>query len=144
MLIVDKVGRRVLFLIGFSALACCLLAEALLRWEYLGSDHKAGDSASVLFTFIYIMLVQCVDASAFVWASEIHPKTIRAKGLSLALLANFTGPSLTRHHQHWYSRTCKSIVLICLWWPISTIGSHSGWRMDLIYVALCIISTIVV
>ena len=34
---------------------------------------------------------KCVDAPSFVWAAEIFPTTLRAKGLSLAIFSYFVG-----------------------------------------------------
>lgn len=106
--LVDRVGRRRLFckstsrtresqvahtskVIGFPGLAGCLFAEGLLQWKYLGTDNKAGNGAALFFIFLYIVFYQCVDAPSFVWAAEIFPTNIRAKGVSLALFAYFVG-----------------------------------------------------
>ena len=95
--------------IGFAALACILLAEALLHWKYLGTDSKGGNAACVLFIFLFIVFFQvsssettaltayvlthrkCVDAPAVIWAAEVFPTNLRAKGVSLALFAFFVG-----------------------------------------------------
>ena len=76
---------------GFPLLACCLLAEALLQWKYLGTTNKPGNAACVLFIFIYIVCFQCIDGPSFVWAAEIFPTTVRAKGIGLTFFAYFVG-----------------------------------------------------
>lgn len=78
-------------MIGFPALAVCLLAEALLQWKYLGTDNQAGLAACCLFIYIYIIFYQCVDAPSFIFCAEIFPTTIRAKGISLCFFAYFVG-----------------------------------------------------
>jgi hypothetical protein len=57
-ILVDKVGRRKLFLIGFAAIAGVLLSEALLQWKYLGTDDKPGNAACVFFIFLFIVIFQ--------------------------------------------------------------------------------------
>lgn len=47
--------------IGLIALAVILLAEALLQWKYLGTSHKGGNAACILFIFIYIGVFQVRD-----------------------------------------------------------------------------------
>lgn len=46
-----------IIVVGFAALACILLAEALLQWKYLGTDSKGGNAACVLFIFLFIAFV---------------------------------------------------------------------------------------
>ena len=93
--------------VGFAALACILLAEALLQWKYGGTENKAGNAACVLFIFLFIAFfqvcvvdhstgtvlkrLQCVDAPAVVWAAEVFPTNLRAKGMSMALFSFFVG-----------------------------------------------------
>jgi hypothetical protein len=47
-----------LLVIGFPALAACLLAEALLQWRYLGTDNKVGNAFAVFFIFVFIVFYQ--------------------------------------------------------------------------------------
>jgi hypothetical protein len=56
--------------IGFPALAVCLLAEALLQWRYLGTDNKVGNAFAVFFIFVFIVfyqvgLINDVDAGKY-------------------------------------------------------------------------------
>jgi len=80
-----------LAVIGFPSLACCLFAEGLLQWRYLGTADKPGNAACLLFLYVYIICYQAVDAPSFIWAAEIFPTTIRAKGIGLTLFAYFVG-----------------------------------------------------
>ena len=77
--------------IGFPTLAAILLAEALLQWKYLHTDSKSGNAACLVFIFLYIIFFQPIDTASFVWAAEIFPTTIRAKGLGLTMFAYFVG-----------------------------------------------------
>lgn len=77
--------------IGFSSLAACLLAEAVLQSHYLGTNSTSGLAACLVFIYLYIVCYQFVDAPSFIWCAEIFPTTIRAKGISLAFFAYFVG-----------------------------------------------------
>lgn len=46
--------------IGFPALALCLLVEGILQWQYLGTNNKPGLAACVVFIYIYIIMV-CIQ-----------------------------------------------------------------------------------
>ena len=89
--IVDKVGSRRLLLIGYPLLTLLLLSQALLQNAYNGTDDKGGLAACLLFLLLYIIDYQLVDAPSFIWASEIWPTTIRAKGISLTFFSYFVG-----------------------------------------------------
>jgi hypothetical protein len=107
--IVDRVGRRRMMrinkppnyhfatytdgilVIGYPLIAAVLLAETLLQWRYVNTTNKAGNSAALLFIFIYIICYQLVDAPSFIWAAEVFPTTIRAKGIGLTFFAYFVG-----------------------------------------------------
>ncbi|KIW41719.1 uncharacterized protein PV06_07249 [Exophiala oligosperma] len=123
--VLDRVGRRTMFLIGFPGMALCLLAEAVLQWKYLGTTSSGGNAACILFIFVYIVFYQGVDAPSFVWAAEIFPTTIRAKGIALAFFSYFLGA-------------------ITYTTPAPTALRNIGYRLYFIYMALCIISTVIV
>ena len=65
------------------------------------------------------------SSPSFVYAAEIFPTTIRAKGLSLALFAYFVGA-------------------ITYTTPSALAFQHIGWHMYLLYMSLCLISTVIV
>jgi hypothetical protein len=78
--------------IGYPATAACLLTEAMLQKEYLGTTHKAGNSAAAFILFLYITCFDLfIDASSFVYISEIWPTTIRSKGIALGWAGYFLG-----------------------------------------------------
>jgi len=67
------------------------LAEAVLQWRYLYTESKVGNAACLVFIFAYIVCFQPIDTASFVWAAEIFPTTVRAKGLGLTMFAYFVG-----------------------------------------------------
>ncbi|EON63147.1 hypothetical protein W97_02374 [Coniosporium apollinis CBS 100218] len=127
--IVDRVGRRTLLLIGYPLLAILLLSQALLQNAYINptdtNPNKGGLAACLLFLILYIICYQCVDAPSFIWASEIWPTPIRGKGVSLSFFAYFVG-GLT------YTT------------PSALAFKNIGWHMYLLYMGLSIISGILV
>ncbi|KAJ9609817.1 hypothetical protein H2200_006146 [Cladophialophora chaetospira] len=122
---VDRVGRRTMFLIGFPALALCLLLEGVLQWQYLGSDNKAGLAACVLIIYVYIVMFQCVDGPSFIWMSEIFPTNIRGRGIGLGFFSYFVGA-------------------ITYTTPSALAFKNIKYRMYFLYMGLCCISTIIV
>ncbi|KIW79482.1 hypothetical protein Z517_06094 [Fonsecaea pedrosoi CBS 271.37] len=89
--VIDRMGRRLSFLIGFPGVAACLLAEAMLQRTYLDGDNKAGNSAAVFFVFMFVIFYQFIDAASFVYTAEIFPTTIRARGMGISMCGYFVG-----------------------------------------------------
>jgi hypothetical protein len=77
--------------IGFPATAAVLLIEAVLQSQYLGNDNKSGQIACLVFIMLFIMAYQIVEAPIFVWAAEIYPTTLRAKGIGFNFFAYSIG-----------------------------------------------------
>ncbi|KAK5074469.1 hypothetical protein LTR70_005771 [Exophiala xenobiotica] len=122
---VDKVGRRTMFLIGFPSLAVILLIEGVLQWQYLGTDNKPGLAGCVFVIFIYIVVFQTVDGPSFIWMAEIFPTNIRGRGIGLGFFSYFVG-AIT------YST------------PSALAFNNIKYRMYFFYMALCLISVVIV
>ncbi len=145
---VCKESQRVtrLTVIGYPLLALLLLSQALLQNAFIDTTSKGGLAACLLFLILYIIAYQFVDAPSFIWASEIWPTTIRAKGISLTFFAYFVGgltyttPSALAFKN--MSVLSPSISRVCS--NRLTNRIRSGWHMYLLYMGLCIISGIVV
>ncbi|KAJ9614304.1 hypothetical protein H2200_002440 [Cladophialophora chaetospira] len=120
MWMVDRFGRRALLLTGFASVACVLFIAALLQWKYQGSSNKAGKEACIFSIFLFIVVFQCIDAPTFVWASEIFPTGIRAKGVSLALFSYFVG-------------------VVTFSTPAASALQTIKWGMIMIYAGFCVI-----
>jgi hypothetical protein len=63
----------------------------MLQRVYLGTTDKAGNATCLLFIFLFIVCFQFIDSPSFVWAAEVFPTTIRAKGIGLTFFAYFVG-----------------------------------------------------
>lgn len=72
-------------------MALLLLSQALLQNAFIDGTNRAGLAACLLFLMLYIVSYQCVDAPSFIWATEVWPTTLRAKGVSLAFFTYFVG-----------------------------------------------------
>ncbi|KAF2502955.1 general substrate transporter [Lophium mytilinum] len=124
--IMDKVGRRRLFLIGFPLTGLALLAEALLTRQYAKSDNKTGNAAAVFFLFFYIVVYDIfIDPPSFVYAAEIWPTAIRPKGIALAFAAYFVGA-------------------ITYTTPAAVAFKNIGWKFYLVWIGCNVVSTIVI
>ncbi|EXJ86934.1 hypothetical protein A1O3_03888 [Capronia epimyces CBS 606.96] len=113
-LYVDRVGRRTLLLIGAIAILVCLCFNTALQAEYLGTSNRAGQRASIFFIFLMIVFwAGCVDATQFVYLSEIWPSHLRAQGQTLGMAG-------------WM----LSGIILLVAAPIAM--DHIGWKFTLI------------
>ncbi|KAK4935990.1 hypothetical protein LTR10_023037 [Elasticomyces elasticus] len=82
-MLVDRVGRKALFLIGLSGMLVSLIAETALVRFYAGTVGHGGLSAAVFFIFLHLVFYGCcIDANSFVYCSEIFPTHIRPQGMA--------------------------------------------------------------
>jgi len=87
-LMIDRLGRRTFMLIGLAGCMMANIFEAALQAEYLGGSNKAGQRAAVFFIFLFaIFWSSFLDASQFLYISEIFPMHIRAEGMALGMSA---------------------------------------------------------
>ncbi|EXJ66192.1 uncharacterized protein A1O5_10808 [Cladophialophora psammophila CBS 110553] len=94
--LVDRFGRRPLLLIGTTGCLMCLIFEAALTATYLGGTSKAGLNACVFFIWLYITFwCSCMDATQFVYVSEIWPNHLRSQGTALGLAVFFLTSEIT-------------------------------------------------
>ncbi|OAG35984.1 hypothetical protein AYO21_09844 [Fonsecaea monophora] len=94
--IVDRFGRRRLLLIGTMGCLTSLIFEAALTATYLGTNNKAGLHACVFFVWLFITFwACCVDATQFVYVSEIWPNHLRSQGTALGLATFFLASEIT-------------------------------------------------
>lgn len=108
--LIDRVGRKILVTIGFFGSGVMVMTcELILVALYSDTDNKAGNSASVFFIFLHVFFYGgAADATTYVYATEIWPTHIRAKGTAVAvcglfagILAFTTGVSTALNNIHW-------------------------------------------
>ncbi|KAJ9494968.1 hypothetical protein H2202_009443 [Exophiala xenobiotica] len=91
-MIIDRIGRKACLVIGFSGCLVTLCFEAAMSAEYIGKipANNAGLGAGVFFLFLYITFYGCcIDATTYVYCSEIFPTHIRGRGLAFSLAVLF-------------------------------------------------------
>ncbi|KAK7202710.1 general substrate transporter [Myxozyma melibiosi] len=89
-LIVDRVGRVTLLVIGGYLCTIAMAIQCALQKYYLHSDYKPGINACVAFFYIFILFyaVTC-DATVYVYNAEIWPTHLRSKGVTFGLGSYF-------------------------------------------------------
>jgi sugar porter (SP) family MFS transporter len=86
--LVDKVGRRILLLIGLSGMVICLMIVALGLSPHLPSVlHWICFYALILFVAFYALSIGCLF---WLLISEIYPLKIRGQAMSVAATVNWT------------------------------------------------------
>ncbi|PGH22944.1 hypothetical protein AJ80_02993 [Polytolypa hystricis UAMH7299] len=87
---VDRLGRRFFLLTGLTGILFCLIMECWTQAVYLGTDNAAGQRAAVFFLFFFIFFWSTfVDATQYLYLSEIFPTNIRSQGMALGMGATF-------------------------------------------------------
>lgn len=115
-LFVDKLGRRTFFLIGFSGVLVALIFECALQAQFLGTDNVAGQNAAIFFIFFFIAFwCSCLDATIYVYLSEIFPSYLRTTGQSVGMMGYFL-----------------SAVIVIVAAPIAL--NNIGWKFFLVLI----------
>lgn len=84
-LLVDRIGRRMLLLIGLSGCVISLAIESAIVALYTGTSNKAGLAVGVAALYIFeAFYCISVDICYFVISVELFPTHLRAKGTTLA------------------------------------------------------------
>ncbi|KAL4781067.1 sugar transporter family protein [Aspergillus varians] len=90
--LMDRVGRKKLMVTGMIGCSVALFGELLMIALYEGTTNKSGISAAVFFLFLHLSIyASTLDASTYVYASEIWPTHIRAKGAAISTSGLFVG-----------------------------------------------------
>ncbi|PYH61338.1 MFS sugar transporter [Aspergillus niger CBS 101883] len=114
-LYLDRLGRRTFLLIGTGGIGLCLVLETLMQGLYMDSTNDAGKRAAIFFIFLYIFFWStCMDATQFVYLSEIFPTHLRSQGVAVGMFSYFAA----------------SIILLVAG-PIAM--DNIGWRFMLVF-----------
>ncbi|KAI4869542.1 sugar transporter family protein [Hypoxylon rubiginosum] len=91
-LLMDRVGRKNLMVFGLTGVAVSLLLECITNGLYGIGDNHAGQKAAIFFIFLHIgFYAPCLDATTYVYASEIWPTHLRAKGCAISTAGLYLG-----------------------------------------------------
>ncbi|KIW84807.1 hypothetical protein Z517_00195 [Fonsecaea pedrosoi CBS 271.37] len=130
-LIVDRVGRVRLLIIGFCGCLMALIVEMALLATYKGTTNKAGLAAAVAFLFIHVgFYSSCVDAVTYIYCTEIFPNHLRARGSSISVSGLFFATVIYtcaaptafanigwKYYIVFAITTAMTAVACYLWWP---------------------------
>lgn len=86
MAVVDKVGRRPLFIFGFAGAFVSLSVIAVLF--QLDNPHLAFLTLIALFAFIFFFAIS-LGPLPWLYMSELFPLALRGKGMAIASLSNW-------------------------------------------------------
>ena len=124
--LLDRVGRRWLLTIGLGGCAVALLGEIIMVALFQGTKNNAGNSAAVFFLFLHLAFYgSCIDASTYVFAAEIWPTHLRAKGFAVSVSGLFIG----------------SLILLV---AAPTGFQNLGWKFYLVMLVVTVVNTIIV
>ncbi|KIX99383.1 uncharacterized protein Z520_04959 [Fonsecaea multimorphosa CBS 102226] len=127
-LFVDKVGRVKMLILGMSGCVLALVGEVITLSQFQEHGGQGSASAAVFFLFLHVAIfASTIDATSYIYASEIFPTPVRAKGLSLSIsglfltaLALLQGAPTGFADIGWkYYLVCigaTSAVIVVIWW----------------------------
>ncbi|KAI5475874.1 hypothetical protein MNV49_000756 [Pseudohyphozyma bogoriensis] len=88
--LLDRFGRKRMFFIGLTGCVLALTGETIVIAK--GLDTKAGQGIGVFFFFMHLVFFATfLDSTTFVYAAEIWPTHLRAKGFSIGISGLFLG-----------------------------------------------------
>ena len=89
-LVVDKVGRVKLLAIGLSGCVIALSGECITVSIFQKTGDKSVAAAAVFFLFLHIAFYSSTtDATSYIYAAEIFPTPLRAKGIAISITGLF-------------------------------------------------------
>lgn len=88
--IMDRIGRRVLMLIGIFGCCACLIVEAAIVAQFASPipamPNTAALRAGVAAFYVFLLFYGCgIDVAGVVFYSEIFPNHLRAKGVAMSI-----------------------------------------------------------
>ena len=123
--LLDRVGRKWLMTSGLAGCVLALVGECICLALFQGTANKAGNSAAVFFLYLHLAVYgSCMDASTYVFASEIWPTHLRAKGFALSCSGLFLG----------------SLILLT---SAPTAFANVGWKFFLVMVVVSMLSMVI-
>ncbi|KAH7928789.1 general substrate transporter [Leucogyrophana mollusca] len=127
-LIMDRVGRVRLLLVGLIGCMVTLGLECAMEALYAGTTNRTGNSLGVLFIFTFICFYAGgIDATSFVYCAEIFPTHIRSQGMAVSMAGTFlptivflgVGPTAlaTIKWRYYVMFICLTVVnTSVIWW----------------------------
>lgn len=89
-LLVDRIGRTRMVMFGYAGCVVALIGECITVDLFNKSGDRGLASAAVFFLFLHIAFFSSTcDATSYIYASEIFPTPVRAKGLAISVSGLF-------------------------------------------------------
>lgn len=80
----------ILQVIGLSGCVISLIGEVITLSQFEANGDRGSASAAVFFLFLHVaFFASAIDATTYIYASEIFPTPVRAKGLSISIAGLF-------------------------------------------------------
>ncbi|KAK6380278.1 uncharacterized protein PV06_05565 [Exophiala oligosperma] len=89
-LLLDRVGRIPIMVVGQLGCAVSVAGFTACLARYGGTDNKLGNGFGVFFLYLFVTFFGgSMDASSYVYSSEIFPTSIRAQGAGFSVSGLF-------------------------------------------------------
>ncbi|CRG88781.1 putative quinate permease [Talaromyces islandicus] len=86
--IMDKAGRKRLFILGCIFCSIDMVLYTVMVTKYSGTDNKVGNGFGVLFLFMFVSIyATTIDATEYVYAAEIFPTHVRSMGMGISIFS---------------------------------------------------------
>ncbi|KAL6250231.1 hypothetical protein RBB50_002532 [Rhinocladiella similis] len=117
----DRLGRIRIMLIGLTGCACSLICFTAMVATYGGTTNRVGNGFGVFFLFLFVFFYGgTMDATSYVYCSEIFPTPLRAQGTGFSVAGLFTATLI-------YTQTA----------PVAFV--EVGWRFYILFILLPLI-----
>ncbi|KAH7910574.1 general substrate transporter [Hygrophoropsis aurantiaca] len=88
--LMDHVGRVRLLIIGLTGCMLSLSFECAMEAQFAGTSNRTGNAFGVFFIFTFIFFYAGgIDATSYVYCSEIFPTHIRSQGMAFSMIGTF-------------------------------------------------------
>ncbi|KAI1610532.1 MFS transporter [Exophiala viscosa] len=125
-LLVDKVGRTRMVMFGYAGCVIALIGECITVSQFNKTGDKGLAKAAVFFLFLHIgFFSSSCDATSYIYASEIFPTPVRAKGLAISVSGLF----------------CATIIFLQ---AAPTAFAAIGWKYYIVFIVITTLIGIVV
>ncbi|KPM38696.1 hypothetical protein AK830_g7864 [Neonectria ditissima] len=123
--VVDRIGRVNMLVFGVVGCIVALIGECITVSIFQRTGARSAASAAVFFLFLHIgVFTLSIDATTYIYASEIFPTPVRAKGLAVSVSGLF-------------------LATIVFLMAAPTAFDQIGWKYYLLFISLTTVITIV-
>ena len=130
-LVVDKTGRIRLMAFGLSGTVLALVGECITVSIFTKTGDKGVAAGAVFFLFLHIAFYSTtMDATSYIYCTEIFPTPVRAKGIAVSVSGLFVATIIFleaaptafanigwKYYTVFISITTVMVVAMLLFWP---------------------------